>query len=68
MKKKTQSKGVIGRPPVPDDRKKAKVGFSLPQDVSRAVREMAGAKGVSISKVVEDALMRAIAEYHLNRE
>ena len=61
-------RGHSGRPPIADEKKRKKVGFSLPPDVTEAVREISANRKVSFSKVVEDALMKAIAEYYLKRE
>jgi len=58
----------LGRPSIPEEKKRKKVGYSLPPDVTDAVRKISSKKKISISKVVEDALMKAIAEYYLNRE
>jgi len=56
----SNSKPKLGRPPVPPEKKRKKVGFSLSPVVEAKAKEAATVLGITLSKFVEGALINEI--------
>jgi len=58
----------IGRPPIPETKRRIKLGLSLPPDLAKAIHLLADENNTTVSAIAEDALLKAIGLYSLRRK